>query len=519
MRIPVYDDATSSLLTLSPLSIASQAGKLIGCRCGGNGEFGGYSSTNFAGFFQTRHILPYGADVIQLVYGGFAKTIASSFQEVAIAPSVWRVAANTLTIASGGSSYAAGDTVTGPTGSGVVQPWIGRVLAVSSGAITKLQVIRPGMYVSASPNADGMSQSATSGSGTAATFNAQWEGFAMGGHLDIEPSFATFSMIGSGAAELVSQGGAYSDMTESWDFYVPPGDVFVSEPIPVDIAAGTAIGVRGEIVGFNPSTGRVAITSEYSVIASSFFERANAGTLTTSQANNILSPLGIIGVPKKVGPSVLVIGDSRIMYIGAGVDTMDTDGNTGWMERALASKIPSCNMARSSDKLANYINVTPPAIGRWGIKRAIQMLRPSAVYLNLSINDFVAGTSAATVLSWETQFVAWLRGLGVGQVFTDTCSPNTTSTDSWATLGNQTITSAGANAVTRNTSLRTGGYAGIYDFFIDWAGVTEDNSGGSPSGKWSVVGGARTTDGMHQNQATLITMGTTANPILLGNLR
>lgn len=150
-----------------------------------------------------------------------------------------------------------------------------------------------------------------------------------------------------------------------------------------------------------------------------------------------------------------------------------------------------------------------------GLQRLLTTLRPTAVYLNLSINDFVTNsTASATVRSWEQQLVAWIRSLGVLQVFTDTCEPNTTSTDSWATTANQTITTGGNLATQRNASLRSLGaqaYAG-FDFFIDWAGIAEAVIGGVPSGLWVPNG---TTDGIHAVQSIAIIKGTTARQVFL----
>lgn len=501
---------------------ATTATQMVGCRSGGNGSFAGFSSTNFNSVSQTRHILPYGADAIQLVYAGFAITTASSFKESAVIASVWSLGRDTLTINAGGTGYAVNDTVTGPTGNAVTA-WIGRVLSVSAGAILKLQIIRPGFYWGTSPPADGMVPSATSGSGSAATFNGQWDGWAAGAHLSLAPSFegitSPITMIGSGASELASIGGPYSDMTESWDLLIPSGDVLVTEPIPIDVAPGGDIGLRGNIVSFNAQTGRSVLSNEFCAIGTTYFERANAGSLTTSQANNLYQPAGIIGVPKVLGPTLLIVGDSRAFgFVGASVDPGDSDGNVGWLERATVSKIPFSNHARGSMQLAALINATPPAFSRWGLKRVIQMLRPSSVYLNLSINDFIANaTSAATVQSWETQLVSWLRGLRVKLVFTDTCDPNTTSSDGWATVANQTITGGGALAVQRNAALRSqgaSGYAG-YDFFIDQAGITEAIANGVPSGLWVASG---TTDGVHATQAVTILKANNAKPIFTSRL-
>lgn len=502
---------TGSLTDLSLQQAGGVPGaRLIGCRTGLNGEFStstNFTNTNFWQQVESRHVLPYGATEVRVVYGGFAKTNGSSFIEAPVAPAVWRVASGTLVPAAGGSAYVVGDIITGPTGTTIPAPWVARVLSVSAGAITKVQVIKPGIYTgTGGPPADGMA--VTGGTGSGATFNAQWEGFAGAAHLSMSVNF-TPVLSGPGALELLKNGPNYQDATEAWDLYIPCGDIVVSKPIKLDLPPGAAIWIRGEIIGANMQCGRPVIASEVCVNASSFFERANSTiVLTPSQANNLCQPLAIIGVPKIVGPSLIILGDSRIAFnggtTGTGSDTMDGDGNWGWLERAIASRFPSSSYTRSSDQLGNYINATVPAAQRGCLASALEVMRPTAAYINLSINDFInGGRSAATVQAWETQMISFLRSHGIQQVFTDTCDPNTTSSDSWATLANQTVSSGGAQAVLRNQALRAGGYPGsgqTYDFFIDNQGITEDNSTGTPSGKW--IPGT-TADGMHQTQTVL----------------
>jgi hypothetical protein len=504
---------------------------LVGCRAGQNGQQSALGGTNFFNNFRSRHVMPYGADAVQLIYAGFSQLPV----ETPIPPTgVYSV--RRMTISAGGSGYVAGDTVVGPT-AGAVTPWQAIVQAVSSGAITKLAIIKPGLYYTIP--ADATAQSATSGAGSGATFGYEFDGWAGGGHVGMEPVYATQTFTGPNAVEVFSKG-FYGDGSQNWDLTIPSGGLLITDPIPCDVPIGGAIALRGEWCGAGLYMGRLPMGGAYGGSypdfannISSLAEYANQTTISSTQAKYLIQPAAIIGIPKKPGPTMLIMGSSReygfatnsVGSVSATYDPQDANGNLGWLEKALGVTMPYSNMSRGSDAFFHWTQSTSTvssvaANNRWGRLQLIKALRPTAVYLNCAINDFLNGKTAAATQALEQQFVAEVRGCGVKYVFTDTTDPNTTSTDNWATTTNQTQTSASAGILARNAALRSSGASGYagYDFFIDQGTITESAIG---SGLWAVTGTASQTtgDGTHCGAYLHTAKAANAAPIIATNIR
>jgi len=90
----------------------------------------------------------------------------------------------------------------------------------------------------------------------------------------------------------------------------------------------------------------------------------------------------------------------------------------------------------------------------------------------------------STTATYEAQLVQMLRGIGVELVGTCTTTPQTSSTDNWATTVNQTKLDGGARDTyiqTRNAAVRAGTHPAGYDFLIDWGATVESTIG---SGLW-----------------------------------
>jgi hypothetical protein len=145
------------------------------------------------------------------------------------------------------------------------------------------------------------------------------------------------------------------------------------------------------------------------------------------------------------------------------------------------------------------------------------MAKPTAVYVNLSINDFINSESLSTLLAYEQQLIGEIRGCGVKYVFTDTTDPNTTSSDSWATKANQALAGTSANQLARNQGLRSGSYAPGYDFFIDQAANVSDPT---DERYWITTGVANATtgDGMHCTPAIIATKAATASAVMAAKI-
>lgn len=206
-------------------------------------------------------------------------------------------------------------------------------------------------------------------------------------------------------------------------------------------------------------------------------DQTMSGTIT-STGYALCQPCMIVGRTAK--KNVLIIGDSL-------------QSATGSMTN------PNGAYAQLPNALNDYAWAVMPMPGL----RASQFLSgvgaeqdtiasyPTDIVSGFGMNDFGEPVSAATLLARQET----IRQRYLSKVFhLATVNANTTSTDSWATLGNQTVQSFEAAKVTYNTAVRAG-IAG-YGSFYECAGVTETALN---SGKWKSDGTAfkYTVDGVH----------------------
>lgn len=128
-------------------------------------------------------------------------------------------------------------------------------------------------------------------------------------------------------------------------------------------------------------------------------------------------------------------------------------------------------------------------------------------------NDFnFNGTSVsvATALSRQAAVIGRMKNNGIRKVGIMCLLPRTNSSDSWATLENQTFNgwSPGANPDIYNQTIRSGGYDGV--ILHDAVRASADPY------KWIVDGTANkyTTDGIHPRQVSYAMLAADAKPIV-----
>ena len=509
-------------------------------RCGVNGEF----STVVYPFLgnHSRHLCPGGADLISLVYSGFLLEPS----EAPVVPGCYQAINVTY---SGGTGYAVGDVdVFNPTATNGYAPIQTQIMSINSGAPTLVQVLDGGLFTGIS--ASGMAPSYTTGLGTTAIATFTWKGGAYGVRASIEPVWDTQTFTGVNAIEPVVIGSTASSYAgqQFINILVPCGQFVQTDPIPVNVPIGGAIGIRATYVGNNSPYGRRPIGSFYGSTNAANYEFSIANPNNTyspgdiavsntsigaSTTNNLLQPMLILGAPKLILPNVMCsFADSRATGGSSGTGAigsycpLDNDGNSGWFELAMASSgvifWPWVNMARGSDRASYAIPALNPPYtnpllnGRIQRLKAMAIARPTAVYINLSINDFINGESVATVLAYEQQLVTEARACGAKYVFTDTTDPNTTSSDSWATVANQTLSqNQSTYLAVRNSGLFNGSYNPGYDFVIDQRPNVEYFASGAYTGKWIA---STTGDGIHATPAVIIKKAATAAKAMLVNI-
>ncbi len=205
-----------------------------------------------------------------------------------------------------------------------------------------------------------------------------------------------------------------------------------------------------------------------------------SGTITnTSPTNtNTFGCCAIIAQTRK--GSVLIIGDSRAL--GTRDDNVANFGDLGEIEKSIGPTM-AC---------ANYGISSLTAVG-WNALHANQLALSayfSGIVIQLGVNDLYGGASAATVKTSLQTLAANFNGK---PVYGSTAPPETTSTDSWATTGNQSQVSSADNTqrIAHNANLRAGSITGFTGYFE----VADQVESARDSGLWIPN---FTEDGIHE---------------------
>jgi len=264
---------------------------------------------------------------------------------------------------------------------------------------------------------------------------------------------------------------------------VSVGGVLFTDPLGFFIAKGTLVKIRTFAdagAGLQLKANRTTFDSGNGGSTASV-DYADSGTIGDGTFN-IFGPSLLIG--KCSNPAVLVLGDS----IADGSSGFEGEG--GWPVRAFGTSI-----ARNSGNNANILLLAISGGKATMLKDADRYWRGQLYkYCDVAICNFGANDVNQTSDSIATISANFLglwkdlssRGLKVWQ---GTITPVTTSTDSWATTGNQTAiklaTYAGVNAYIRGTPSPLTGYIEIAD-----AVMTVRDSGIWKAPSW-------TSDGIH----------------------
>jgi lysophospholipase L1-like esterase len=342
--------------------------------------------------------------------------------------------------------------------SGVTNSIMSRTAHVASDSITSLQLRFPGYRVTAG---------AETGTTSVTTFTAS-----------IEYPANTFTQVkwaSSTSTTAVVSG--MTPLSDSVSVNIPNGSTFW-----VRNFAATAGGTGGGLVSTQMtalSTIRWSAGGDASIFTNAVgTDTTMSGTITHGGIDAFIFPLCIVSTT--INPSFILYGDSRT--IGAGMDP-DSNGNCGQLTVPLGVKYGYINAGVSGDQLRQF---NASCVNR----------RQLAQYCSHVINAY-GRNDADSTLGNRAGSAILQDAILFGKLFANkpliaaTVTGKTTSTDSWATVANQTLTAnevAGTQAfnnLIRSTPLP-------YKHVLDIAYAQEDISN---TGKWKAPG--RTTDGLH----------------------
>lgn len=440
--------------------------QVVGGRTGfsyeGNSPFGISSTGNPATMSRTKQPIFGDPDEIEVVLVG-ADLIPVTEEVSPI--NGYRVQSATVASGGGGSGHAVGNILT--LAAGNPTPARVRVDAVSGGAILKVSIIDPGYYDAVF--ADGQAQTATTGSGTGATFNAEWTPVSHFNHIAIEPNWdATPTLSGPNALKPLRKG-ILKDGTKNVDLVVVPGEILVTDPAPIHggglykkfIALRRYARANGNAL----PRGRLTIPDvEYAVSSGPPGDVAHAANaLAGVPASAFAQPQIIRGRPRLPVFSCFAVGDS---IPAASLDPLgDGAGNIGFYERAIGPYGPAINASRSGASMSNMVNAVTGRAWRQEIAR---LCNATAYFQALvGANDFDTAGEYAQFADREALLVEEMRGYGFKYIWTCTSWPKTNVAN--------TVPHAIANAniQARNAALRNGTHPADYDFFVDWGTLGE----------------------------------------------
>lgn len=464
----------------------------VGTRTGVNGVFG--SSNNIGEWkfshSRTRHVLPFGAEDLQIVYAGF-HVDGNSPEKIAM-PRCFQIEG--VEIVSGGHGYVVGDVIPVYADQCVSH---GRLVVIGEqgGVVTQISAADGGIYTEVAP--DPYRPPAVNG-GHGIVLRLRWQGYAFGVKVGVEPRWE--GLKESGKRERFPRGGYLpAEMT-----MVPLAGLARSPLVRVDAPPGSAIGVRYS--GTYGGLGRMSISGLDQCDGYNYLlDRSTEGRMDISAAAaGYQQPLCILGRPVRAGlPSVVIFGDGiSIASTGTGRDPADSDGNIGWIERALGSCVPWSNFACDGDGLGHWC-------GEHGYRamrmKAIKECGFNTAVLALGVNDFSFGRSVDDIIEMDRMLARDLRAAGVETLVASTTTPITASTDGWATYGGQTPSAVSPAIDRRNDLMRSGKHPAEYAAVIDCAAAC---------GRGPLWRPGMTTEGYHPNERAHQAMMAEARAVL-----
>lgn len=263
-----------------------------------------------------------------------------------------------------------------------------------------------------------------------------------------------------------------------------------SDPVAVRVPSGASFWSRTFV---QVALGEVWPLGKQGVVGTGSLDRSMIGnsaltdfTLTGdaqtdfSDTRRFFGPSGIVGVQEIQTPVVAIVGDS----ITAG---LTSTSNLSWSTMACdAAQIPYIEVCMSSDQMDKW------ALDTSRRRRAGLLSHATHVLSTLGVNN-LSGAWPSPVQTQLHNLWAYFTALGLPIVQT-TLTPQTTSTDAWATIENQTLLDAGREATRQSFNAYIRSSPPLISGYLDIASFVESSLN---SGKFAVAGGAWTNDGTH----------------------
>jgi len=312
--------------------------------------------------------------------------------------------------------------------------------------------------------------------------------------VSLEYPLGFYTLATFGGAQSATCAAGSNLTTDPIKVAIPKGATFAvhrweSFPSAVNIPVGAnAATVTGEAATTYTAAQLAALTVDPKTFLTG--TTASGGTAGGSWTMYPLAVLGMSSVPSVIG-----YGDSRMSGRSDATSTVSTPADFGFFGmgeifRVIGHSLPYANIGCESDTVQQF-NATHTF-------RANLAQYHTHVHFQYGINDLTAGRNAATVLAALQS--AWAL-FPTKKVSHSTIPPVTTSTDSWATVANQTVVASNADRVSLNNSIRATP-APLWAYFE----IADQVESARDSGKW------KGTDSVPSTLAAITGDGTHATP-------
>lgn len=299
-------------------------------------------------------------------------------------------------------------------------------------------------------------------------------------YVDTNNNTNTWAELGTGSTASVKAAIEYPAGTYTQVLFggsatgsIASGSNLVSDALSINIPINTEFWCRISFqntggVLYRPITANSGIGDRVEVTAT---DKTTSGTIADSVPNYAYPPAAIISQTNN--RSVFMIGTSRTFGY---TDTVDGTGNVGEMERSIGPKYAYCNAGISFDSAANLVAAHT--------KRAAL----ANAYHTDVIVEHGANEGSDDLATRQGHLATIWALFPTLRVYGATLAPYTTSSDSWATVANQTVV---WDQITFNDWIRTkpAPLAGVFE-------ISDPVCSSHNSNKWLP---GLTGDGLHEN--------------------
>lgn len=242
---------------------------------------------------------------------------------------------------------------------------------------------------------------------------------------------------------------------------VAPGGTITSDPLPLDLPAGTVVYVRTFVVSGTWYTRTTAQVAGSGGVGGAGVDLTAPGSATIADSTSYAAVPGPTQLMGRTGSSdrraIIQAGDSIGYGQGdgftpsQGYNTADAKlGRGGWIGRvATAAGLGVINVGTPGDRLELFVTLANR------MRRMAHVRHGTHAIVNYSRNDVSVGKTLAQVQASALTAAALFTARGL-KVIWPTLTVLTTSTDGWRTTAGQTLPASDAVRLTWNAWLRDG---------------------------------------------------------------